>query len=391
MKSQTNYLTILMGSLCSVFLFSLLLGVTNDSVFQTPGIFLLLSMIGLSFGWFVGFFLSMPKRNTKHPDFESEKFIRNTEFDKISSWLVSIIIGASLVQYENIYAFIKTIPISFFPDAPTKIGQAEVDTLRAISMGLLFMFTIIGFVISYYYNTIKLFELFTKASKLETMESQYEVRNQNRKEELKKNEILMSELAKKKQAEKMASAASDNGSTKSSLLSFKKPFGFDTAKSISDAEPYIDDISAAMMKNAIDSPDLSEQILDYAQDENQTATNDQNKNITLDDLNEVYEDFGFEINKFEIGKIATKINNQDLTFDIFSPEEKDYLQTIWNGGKNQYTFHKVLSFDEFKVLSDLEKYDFIEELISTEKPLYSTYKISNSKLQRLMEKQGTGK
>jgi hypothetical protein len=102
-------------------------GVSTLSIMAFSILFLL-ALAGSAGGGLLGFIFAVPKYRTESSP--GKEFSYNSNLEQVSDWLTKIIIGASLVQINNIIAGIENISLSVAKDVPIpSIATASVTAI----------------------------------------------------------------------------------------------------------------------------------------------------------------------------------------------------------------------------------------------------------------------
>lgn len=149
----------------------LILGIIVIAFSQTPSwstsvIWMLACAIT---GSSVGFLFAIPKIQQDEsadggeidnpPKNRFYRMLINTNLTEISDWLTKIIVGLGLVNLTKIPPLIKALGLSF----ATGISPENPESALAFAFGIIFCYTILGFLFGYIYTRMELSLLFFKA------------------------------------------------------------------------------------------------------------------------------------------------------------------------------------------------------------------------------------
>lgn len=141
---------------------TLLSSINAEDFWKFFGLLLIIVLTSLLVGVFFGFLFGIPKLNKQFnptTDYaKKNKYKPNTNLEEISDWLTKIIVGVSLTQAIKIPNYLESLAHSIL--AYNKC-LFICNYAQAIIIALIILFTILGFLIGYFYTRIYLPNLFS--------------------------------------------------------------------------------------------------------------------------------------------------------------------------------------------------------------------------------------
>ncbi|NME72796.1 hypothetical protein [Flammeovirga aprica] len=123
----------------------------------TLSLLLIVSISSLIIGTVIGYIFNIPKTNPERSS--KEKFQQNRNLEKVSDWLMKMLVGIGLTQFNNIVNELFKISEYVAGSLTTLADKAE----PFLVMGLLIYFLLSGFIVGYLYTNFRLIEI-TNAS-----------------------------------------------------------------------------------------------------------------------------------------------------------------------------------------------------------------------------------
>ena len=135
------------------------LGVTNASFGRVEAIMAGLILAGASglVGAFLGFLFGIPRSKQAEAQIAIEEgrspreYLENTNLEQISDWLTKIIVGLSLVQFEQIKSFVTGVGSVY---GKVFVSSTAGETASAIAVAVILYFVISGFLFAFLWTRI---------------------------------------------------------------------------------------------------------------------------------------------------------------------------------------------------------------------------------------------
>ena len=172
---DTDWIVTLLGAIGVGLIVVAALGLTNGQFGRGAaflGGLLLAGGSGLSGGFF-GFLFGIPRSKQVQTPVTSEsgtagrEYLENTNLEQISDWLTKIIVGLTLVQFQQIQAFVGKVGEKF---GPILITSSDNSGPQAVAIAMLLYFFITGFLFSYLWTRIYMESLLRRQHALLTSE-----------------------------------------------------------------------------------------------------------------------------------------------------------------------------------------------------------------------------
>ena len=126
------------------------LGLANDVFGRLQALMAGLMLAGVSglVGAFLGFLFGIPRSKQLQGQVVAEdgksrrEYLENTNLEQISDWLTKIIVGMTLIQFNELKTFVTGVGASF---SPVFLSTDTSGTAGAIAVAVILYFTIAGF------------------------------------------------------------------------------------------------------------------------------------------------------------------------------------------------------------------------------------------------------
>lgn len=139
-----------------------ILGVTNAAFGRIEAVMSGLMLAGASglVGAFLGFLFGIPRSKQAQAQLALEEgrsareYLENTNLEQISDWLTKIIVGLTLVQFEQIKGFVVGVGAVFGKVFVATPATTTADTAGAIAVAVILYFVIAGFLFAFLWTRI---------------------------------------------------------------------------------------------------------------------------------------------------------------------------------------------------------------------------------------------
>lgn len=159
--SKTDWMYALAIAISAGVVVVAVLGLANDVFGRLQALMGGLMLAGASglVGAFMGFLFGIPRSKQLQGQVLAEdgnsqrEYLENTNLEQISDWLTKIIVGLTLVQFNELKTFVTEVGKLF---SPVFLSVSQSETAGAIGVAVILYFTIAGFLFGFLWTRIHL-------------------------------------------------------------------------------------------------------------------------------------------------------------------------------------------------------------------------------------------
>lgn len=156
---ENDWIRAMLGAIGAGLVVVAILGLTNGGFGRIPAVFsgLLLASASILSGGFFGFLFGIPRsKQVQDAGIIADgnggrQYVENTNLEQISDWLTKIIIGLTLVQYQQISDFIANAGNNF---GPVFITNSNSAISQSVAVAIIIYFFLTGFLFFYLWTRI---------------------------------------------------------------------------------------------------------------------------------------------------------------------------------------------------------------------------------------------